>query len=350
MMKRQMIPAMLVGCFLSFVVGCDSQSNDPQEPSDSDGVPTVHEVLVVDVDEEILPPPEMPKPNISVVSVASKKAPAPAAGPVETSAPKPAPKKVTTAPPTKPNPLKAAFNKDDALAVAEETPHRETPEKKSAPKPKPKDKSPSEKVAEKNDDKADDADPDVKSIRETITAFAQAMEKADTKTFKKNITYTKVDEPVIKAMWAMVRETNGFEKDMKKAYGQAGVDAVKKSQLARMGMTPPSPEDIAKKLSIKVAGNTAKATITGQPEPLNLVKENGQWKVQLFKPGKMQGPTGQMASAMFGAMTQKAKSVRKKIGKPGYDADKIMTEMSKAMTPGPGMMPPDMKMPKGGKR
>jgi hypothetical protein len=137
---------------------------------------------------------------------------------------------------------------------------------------------------------------------------------------------------------------------MKKAYGQEGVDAVRKSQLMKLGVVPPSLEDIQKKTDVKITGNTAKVNIPRQTQPMRLVKATGKWKVQLFKPGQMQGPQAQMAAAMMKSKVSSIKKARKNIGKPGYDAKKIMAMVNSSMMPGPGMIPSNMKLPKGVKR
>lgn len=356
MMKRHMI-LLVSACCLVVIVGCNKKSRRPQEPSDSDGVPTAHEVLVVDVEEKIVPLPEEPKPAAPAAPAKPGKKPAaaPPSAPkaAATPAPPPAPKKVTTAKPAKPNPLKAAVDKKDVLKVAEDTPRRATPKKKTkkppAPKPKLKSESSADKTDTEDDEPEDDAsaDPEVKAVQTTLVAFAKSVETSDTKTFKENLSYTKADEPVLKIMWAMVTEMNGLEKDMAKAYGQKGVDAVKKNQQMRIGASVPSVEDIRNKMKVKVTGNKAKATIPGQARPMSLVKANGKWKVQLFKPGEMQGPQAQFALAIMTASVKGIKNARKKIGKPGYTPEKVMQEVSKSMTPGPAMMPKNMKLPKG---
>jgi hypothetical protein len=353
MLKRQWILAISACCLLA-VIGCNKNPQPPQEPSESDGIPTAHDVLVVDVEEKIVPPPEEPNPAVPATAPAAPEktpatapatAPAPATEPTPTPAPQAAPKQVATAQPAKPNPLKAAFDKKDVLAVAEETPSRPAPKGKApTPEEKPaetKDKSPAEEAAAKKEEKTKDAaeSPDVKAVRDAVTAFAKSVETAEEKTFLASIAFTKTEEPIIKTMWGFISEMSGFEKDMKKAYGQKGEEAIKKNQQMRIGASVPSLEDIEKKMDVKVSGNQALASVPNQP-PMSLVKQDGKWKVQLFKPGQMQGPQAQMMTAMMQAMARGVKDARKKIGQPGYTPEKVMQEISKAMMPAPPMMPP----------
>lgn len=352
-MKRYMVLAIAAGCLFA-VVGCNRKSRRPCEASDSDGIPTAHEVLVVDVEEKVVPLPGEAR-SPAPVAPTKEAAPAPAPKPVPAvkPAPQPQPKTVATAKPKKGNPLKAAFNKNDVLAVAEDTPRRtaSTPKKKPAPKPKKKDTSPSEEADKKKDDATDKPlDPETQAVQDTIVAFAKAVETADVKGFRETLAYSKADEPILNVVWSLTREMSAFEKDMKKTYGQEGVDAIRKNQLMKIGGSPPSVEDIRTKMTVKVVGNKAQASIPSQSRPMTLVKVNGGWKVQLIPPGQAQGPQAQMITAMMKSMVGGVKKARQKIGKPGMTPKKIMALVNSAMMPGPGLTPANMKPPKRGKR
>ncbi|MBN1553609.1 MAG: hypothetical protein JXA11_02605 [Phycisphaerae bacterium] len=353
-MKTYWMILAVTACCIGSIAGCNKKSPQPHEPSDSDGLPVIHDILAVDVEEKIAPPPSdvKPAPPLSTAEPAKKDAPPAAPQPAANPAPRPEPKTVATA---KPNPLKAAFNKKDVLAVAEDTPRRPAPKTgPTTPKPadKPKDTSPSKETAAKtqktagaSDDK--NADPELKAAQEVVVALYQAVETANPKAYEANLTFSNADKPMVGIMWSLVKEMNGFEKDMKKTYGQAGVDAVKKSQLARMGMAPPSLDDIKSKMAVKITGNKAKATLPGQSQPIPLVKVNGKWKVQLAMPDLMRTPQGQMVAK---SIVNGVKNARKNIGKPGYTPQKIMAMVNSSLMPGPGAIPANMKLPKGGKR
>ncbi len=339
MMKRRMVQAVSLCCLLTLAIaGCSKTSRRPSQPSDSDGLPNRNVLIIADVEEKIAPPPQDDAPAAPTAAPAD----APAAAPADTPAAAPAP--ATAAPAVvpaaapapaaavepaqpKPNPLKAAFDKKDVLAVAEETPSQPAP---VAPAPAAPEATPAPA--------ANDENLEVTAVQKTVIAFAQAVEKTDEKTFKENIIFTKAEEPMVKTMWAMITEMNGFEKDMKKAYGQKGVDVLKKNHFTLAGGTPPTVEDIQTKMQFKVIGNTAQATLAGQVQPMTLVKTDGKWKVQLFKPGQMQGPQANMAVTMTNALTKGMKNARKMIGQPGMTPEKVMQEVSKSMMPNPAML------------
>lgn len=348
MIRFWTIRGVWIGCLLVILAGgCNKKSPRPHEPSESDGVPNIHEVLVVDVEEKLAPPleePERAAPAVepeSPAPAAAVSAPPRAAAPRPAATPPPAPKPVAVAQPTRPNPLRAAFDKSDVLAVAEDQPRGETPQPRT-PAPKAKPAAPKAPAA-KDDKKQTATDPGTQEVLKAVLNFARAVETSNGKLFMENIAYTPAQAPAVKAMWAMISETNGFEKDMKKAYGQKGVEALKKNQQLRVGASVPSLENIEKNMAVKITGNQARATIVGQNTPMTLVRKNGKWKVQLFKPNEMQGPAAKMMVMMFSGITQGVKKARAKIGKPGYTPEKIMQEVSKSMMPGPGMMPGGMK-------
>lgn len=324
--------------------GCNKKSPPPHEPSEADGVPNMHEVLAVDVEEKILPPPgeEAPKPAEESVAPAAEPSPtapvvvAPAAAPVAPAAPA-----VATVETRKPSPLQTAFNKKDVLAVVEESPTpppaaplTTAPPAASAPPPaSPAPASPSPATEENSE---------TRSVREAILAFGEAVEKADEKKFMDSIVFSPTDASFVKALWGVVHQMSGLEKDMEKAYGPAGLEAVRKNQQLRIGASIPSPRELAEELRITVSGNTAKVLLPRRPQqPMTLVKVDGRWKVQLFSAGQFQGPQGQMALTLMTGLTQGIQTARTRIGKPGYTPEKVMQEIQKALLPpGPGALPP----------
>jgi len=295
-----------MGCIaMTFAFGCN-RGRRPHEAGHRNDTPNIHEVIVVDVEQEEIPPAEpAPKPEPTPAPPAQKLVEAPPWSP-----PGLAPAKPTQTPEASGSPTEAGKQEDRAVSTAKPTP---APKRPARPVPS---------AAEATDDK------EAQATKKALIAFARSVETGKKKQFLDSVAMTPAEKPLIEATWRFIREHAKFEADMKKAYGSTGQAALAKGQQTLVGKTTPTLEELEKGLMVTVAGQTASAQIEGQSNPMNLVRVDGRWKVQLFPPGQIQGQAAEMMVSLMDGLTKTIKQARKNIGKKGYTADRIMEEVN----------------------
>lgn len=171
---------------------------------------------------------------------------------------------------------------------------------------------------------------DVTAVKTVLVAMTRAIEAGDGDALARYTDAPPEAQDFVKAMAAPLSKMLAFDRAGVQAYGQAAWDAAKPA--GEMGDTSmPTPEEIQTKVTVQVQGDTATATLEGDPKPLSLVKKGGAW---LVKPSFETPPEKAQQDAVVQLLTAMADAVdpvKQKIGQPGMTAKQIREEAAKAM-------------------
>ncbi len=160
--------------------------------------------------------------------------------------------------------------------------------------------------------------------KEALENMVKAMQDGDSEAFVACFDATEDQEKFLGVMCEVTYAKMKFKEAMVKEYGE---DAIPKSYLDDF-----KDDKWLEDMEIKIDGDKATATKKGQKEPLNLVKKDGEWKID----AKDMADENQMKDMgmtlkMFEALTKAMKDATSKIGKKGYTAEKIHKEMYEEM-------------------
>ena len=154
--------------------------------------------------------------------------------------------------------------------------------------------------------------------KEAVANHAKAIESGDKDLFLASAEVG--DEKVAVALFEFMSETYAFEKKIEDEYGEGKLgDSEEKSITS---------EEVESKVKIEEKGDTATATWPGRTVPMQLVKKDGCWKVDLSQITP-KGENSELAIRNYTIMAETTKKASKKIGKKGYTAEKILTELNK---------------------
>jgi hypothetical protein len=162
-----------------------------------------------------------------------------------------------------------------------------------------------------------------KTAKEAAVNLVVAVEQGDKALFVQTMAADSKDKPMVEAMFEVVSAMWEFGNAYKKAYG---------SLPPGMSDMPPSASEFESKVQIEETGDTAKARLPGGKGPMDLVKKDGVWKVdmEMRMPDDPKARDEQITQAVRQAKA--VRDVRTKIGKPGMTGEKIMEELGKAMS------------------
>jgi len=160
--------------------------------------------------------------------------------------------------------------------------------------------------------------------KEAIVNATRALEDGDRGTFIASVYISDDGDELAGALFDFVYAHRQLRKAMEKEYGEAP-----------RGLMGGKDDDTADEVEEKVEiteekDDTAKAKMPGKSSPTGLVKKDGYWKVDMSEMAP-KAEEREKALKNMKAMAKAANDVRDKVGKEGYDADKIMLEMRKAM-------------------
>jgi hypothetical protein len=155
--------------------------------------------------------------------------------------------------------------------------------------------------------------------------FVKAVETGNQDLFLDSLTYEDKDEEMLVAMFGTISAGQKLHVKALEAYGPEGAELLVKNS------SFPTVAEIEEKVTIEESGDTAKAILPDQNEPLELVKVDGVWKAKL--PEKDLPPAEQrpQAIAMMQTLASVMNEAAEKVGKEGYTAEKIEKEMAAAM-------------------
>jgi len=164
--------------------------------------------------------------------------------------------------------------------------------------------------------------------KEALKNMVKAMQDGDSEAFVACFDATEDQEKILGVLCELTSATMKFEEAMVKEYGE---DAVKQGG-SKSNLDDFKDDKWLEDVEIKIDGDKATATRKGQKKPLNLVKKDGEWKIDAGDMAdEKQMKDMDKALKMFESMTKATKDATGKIGKDGYTAEKINKEMYEEM-------------------
>lgn len=158
------------------------------------------------------------------------------------------------------------------------------------------------------------APPKVSTPRETLKNMQQAVLAGDEDAYLACFEASDEEKEVLRHLYDGMVTTLRFERAMTKAYGQ---DAVKMDDM-KTAVRKMTDEKWIEKITIEVNDKTATAQEKDQQTIIRLVKKDGEWKI-LTKIV----PDKKFMEVLI-PLTQAMKDAMGKIGKDGYDAERIV--------------------------
>ena len=175
------------------------------------------------------------------------------------------------------------------------------------------------------------SDQEAKTPQDALSNVQKALLAGDSEAFTACFDATKEQVKVLEAMCGFVSAASEFEKAMRSAYGQGSVGSAGKTDLDEM-----KGDAWLKDVTIEAEGDKATATRKGGKGVWQLVRKDGVWKIDprgmLARGEEKNDEESRQVVDMFRTMTEAIGQVAKRIGGPGYTAEKINQELAAAIT------------------
>ena len=159
-----------------------------------------------------------------------------------------------------------------------------------------------------------------KTPKEAVVNMIKSIEENDKELFIRSVTVP--DRELAEAAFESIFAGADFIKEYERAYGR---DAAAKAGFGRM----PSSADVAENVKITTDGDDTFARFSDRTPPTRVVRVNGEWKVE--PPGKGPKPEDRQGFLKASRAIVKAlNEAKSKIGREGYDAEKVLRETVEA--------------------